>query len=155
MRNIKEVNERWAFWEVYLTVFQRLDFYKTRILVMFFLTGSVPPKLALYGRHPLSFDIFHLAHIIIRSYSIIAATFSLVKMMHSSSLSLLLTVVITYASLMRVTESSNTASLLTTERVDAFHEWIDVHGKEYETNFEMTLRLMTWAENDGKLKFDE
>ena len=70
-------------------------------------------------------------------------------MMRSIPLSLLVVAVITHASLVRITESSSTGNLLTAERVAAFHEWVDVHGKEYETNVEMNQRLMTWVENDG------
>jgi hypothetical protein len=72
-------------------------------------------------------------------------------MMHSNTFSLLVATFVTYASLVRVTESSKTELLLTVERVAAFHEWIETHGKEYETNVEMNQRLMTWAENDGTL----
>lgn len=69
--------------------------------------------------------------------------------MHSNTLSILVATFVTYASLVRVTESSKTELLLTVERIAAFHEWIEAHGKEYETNVEMNQRLTTWAENDG------
>lgn len=70
-------------------------------------------------------------------------------MIRSNPLSLAIVVVVTFACLVRVSTSMNTASLLTDERVAAFHEWIDIHGKDYETEVEMNQRLMTWAENDG------
>ena len=69
--------------------------------------------------------------------------------MRLNPLSLLAIVVIMYTSLVRVTDSSNTEHLLTAERFAAFHEWINVHDKEYETDVEMKQRMMTWAENDG------
>lgn len=47
--------------------------------------------------------------------------------------------------------SESTTLLLTEERVAAFSEWIELHGKEYETNDEKNNRLMTWARNDARI----
>jgi hypothetical protein len=76
-------------------------------------------------------------------------------MMRSNPVSLMVYVVVMCAaSLVQVTASSNAGgSLLTSERVAAFHEWIEVHGKDYETADERNQRLLTWAENDGMFFF--
>jgi Cathepsin propeptide inhibitor domain (I29) len=36
------------------------------------------------------------------------------------------------------------------EILSAFHEWADLHGKEYDSHHEKMSRLQIWAENDGR-----
>lgn len=41
-------------------------------------------------------------------------------------------------------------NLFDAEVLSEFHEWADLHGKEYDSHHEKLARLQIWAENDGK-----
>ena len=94
-----------------------------------------------HNSNPQACIDINVISVVILSYFVI--------MLSSKPLSVLAVTVITFACLVRVSESSNINNLLTEERKAAFLEWTGVHGKDYETEAEITQRLITWAENDG------
>jgi len=38
------------------------------------------------------------------------------------------------------------------ERLSAFHEWVEVHGKQYNSHEEKMTRLQIWTENDERIQ---
>ena len=94
------------------------------------------------GLHSFSVEYIYHHHHYIYIHTYLPVLFFICNMIRT------LLLVISSLTLCCCLASASTV-LRTEERVGAFHEWIDHHGKAYDSDQDLQQRMMIWLENDG------